>query len=154
MTSKSSNNKKVARKVETPKKESAKGKASKPKVEEEEDLEEEETEVQPVKAKGSSKKKADDDDGEDDVEVADDWEKPEEDDSWDPDFDEFDVPKSKVKKSGLKKTAKEEEDFKADDDFKEMPEEMKLYINYLNEFLSVPVRYISNGPGRDQIVSI
>ena len=34
---------------------------------------------------------------------ADDWEKPEEEEEWDPDFDEFDVPKSKGKKSGGEK---------------------------------------------------
>jgi adenylosuccinate synthase len=33
-----------------------------------------------------------------------------------------------------------------------MPEAMKTYIEYLNEALSVPVRFISNGPGREQIV--
>ena len=33
-----------------------------------------------------------------------------------------------------------------------LPAEMKTYINYLNEFLGVPVKYISNGPGRDQLV--
>jgi adenylosuccinate synthase len=33
-----------------------------------------------------------------------------------------------------------------------LPEKMKNYINYLNEFLKVPVKYISNGPGRDQII--
>ena len=37
-------------------------------------------------------------------------------------------------------------------DFESMPPEMKNYINYLNEFLGVPVKYISNGPGRDQLV--
>lgn len=37
-------------------------------------------------------------------------------------------------------------------DFEAMPAEMKNYINYLNEFLGVPVKYISNGPGRDQLV--
>jgi adenylosuccinate synthase len=36
--------------------------------------------------------------------------------------------------------------------FSELPEEMKTYIAYLNEFLGVPVKYISNGPGRDQLV--
>ena len=30
---------------------------------------------------------------------------------------------------------------------------MKDYINYLNTFLGVPVKYISNGPGKNQIVS-
>lgn len=34
-----------------------------------------------------------------------------------------------------------------------MPDEMKVYINYINEYLGVPVKYISNGPGREQIVS-
>ncbi len=37
-------------------------------------------------------------------------------------------------------------------DFSAMPQEMKTYIEYLNEFLGVPVKYISNGPGRDQLV--
>jgi adenylosuccinate synthase len=37
-------------------------------------------------------------------------------------------------------------------DFAQMPAQMKTYITYLNEFLGVPVKYISNGPGRDQIV--
>ena len=52
--------------------------------------------------------------------VDDDWEKPEEEDEWDPDFDEFDLPKSKGKKAtGGKKKEEEEEDFKVDEDFKE-----------------------------------
>jgi adenylosuccinate synthase len=33
-----------------------------------------------------------------------------------------------------------------------LPGEMKNYISYLNGFLGVPVKYISNGPGRDQLV--
>jgi len=37
-------------------------------------------------------------------------------------------------------------------DFNDLPAEMKTYIDYLNEFLGVPVKYISNGPGRDQLV--
>jgi adenylosuccinate synthase len=37
-------------------------------------------------------------------------------------------------------------------DFSTLPEEMKNYISYLNSFLGVPVKYISNGPGRDQIL--
>jgi adenylosuccinate synthase len=36
----------------------------------------------------------------------------------------------------------------------DMPTQMETYINYLNEFLKVPVKYISNGPGRDQLVMI
>ncbi len=46
-----------------------------------------------------------------------------------------------------------QKDITAISDFKELPAEMKTYINYLNEFLGVPVRYISNGPGRDQLVT-
>ncbi|HRD42417.1 MAG TPA: hypothetical protein PLN30_01635, partial [Ferruginibacter sp.] len=42
----------------------------------------------------------------------------EEDENWDPDFDEFDIPKSKAKKSGTKK-GKEDDDLGLDDDFKE-----------------------------------
>ena len=73
------------------------------------------------RVRGLQKKNKDDDDDDDDVEVADDWEKPEEDDNWDPDFDEFDVPKSKGKKITGKKAAKEEEEeFKVDDDFKDL----------------------------------
>lgn len=36
--------------------------------------------------------------------------------------------------------------------FDELPAEMKNYIEYLNTYLGVPVKYISNGPGRDQLV--
>ncbi len=38
-------------------------------------------------------------------------------------------------------------------DFASMPAKMKTYIDYLKEFLKVPVKYISNGPGREQIVA-
>jgi adenylosuccinate synthase len=38
--------------------------------------------------------------------------------------------------------------------FEEMPEEMKIYINFLNDYLELPVGYISNGPGRNQIVPV
>ncbi|MFM6925087.1 MAG: adenylosuccinate synthase [Ferruginibacter sp.] len=37
-------------------------------------------------------------------------------------------------------------------EFDALPPEMKTYIDYLNKFLGVPVKYISNGPGRDQLV--
>lgn len=43
-------------------------------------------------------------------------------------------------------------DISAVTDFTAMPQQMKTYITYLNDFLGVPVKYISNGPGRDQIV--
>ncbi|MFC4263351.1 adenylosuccinate synthase [Ferruginibacter yonginensis] len=38
--------------------------------------------------------------------------------------------------------------------FDSMPAEMKTYIDYLNNYLNVPVKYISNGPGREQLVTI
>ena len=38
--------------------------------------------------------------------------------------------------------------------FADMPAEMDTYIKYLNEFLNVPVKYISNGAGRDQLVVV
>jgi adenylosuccinate synthase len=38
--------------------------------------------------------------------------------------------------------------------FADMPAEMDSYIKYLNEFLKVPVKYISNGPGREQLVKV
>ena len=65
----------------------------------------------------SSKKVRDDDEDDDDVEVEDEWEKSEDDD-FDPDFEEFDVPKSKGKKSTKK--GKEDEDFEVEDDFKSL----------------------------------
>ncbi len=34
-----------------------------------------------------------------------------------------------------------------------IPDEMKSYINFINDYLKVPVNYISNGPGRDQIIT-
>ncbi|MDQ6843747.1 MAG: adenylosuccinate synthase [Bacteroidota bacterium] len=36
--------------------------------------------------------------------------------------------------------------------FNELPSEMKIYINYINDTLGVPVNFISNGPGSDQII--
>ena len=44
-------------------------------------------------------------------------------------------------------------DITAVKDFEAMPAEMKVYIDYMNSFLGVPVKYISNGPGRDQLVT-
>lgn len=37
-------------------------------------------------------------------------------------------------------------------EFAQVPNEMKIYIDYINQFLGVPVTYISNGPGRDQLI--
>jgi adenylosuccinate synthase len=36
----------------------------------------------------------------------------------------------------------------------ELPGEMQKYVAFINEYLKVPVKYISNGPGRDQLISI
>ncbi|KAA9041596.1 adenylosuccinate synthase [Ginsengibacter hankyongi] len=36
--------------------------------------------------------------------------------------------------------------------FNNLPPEMSAYINYINETLGVPVKFISNGPGSDQII--
>lgn len=35
-----------------------------------------------------------------------------------------------------------------------LPADMKNYINFINEYLGCPVKYVSNGPGREQIVSL
>ncbi|MEP7111389.1 MAG: adenylosuccinate synthase [Ferruginibacter sp.] len=43
-------------------------------------------------------------------------------------------------------------DITAIDNYEALPVNMKKYIDYINEFLQVPVKFISNGPGRDQIV--
>jgi adenylosuccinate synthase len=43
-------------------------------------------------------------------------------------------------------------DITAMHDFSELPQQMKNYIEYLNKFLKVPVKYISNGPGKEQII--
>jgi DNA-directed RNA polymerase subunit delta len=65
----------------------------------------------------------DDDDEEEGEEEVDEWDKVEEDEEWDPDFDEFDVPRSKTKKAapGGKKAAKGDEDeLGLDDEYKNM----------------------------------
>ncbi len=36
----------------------------------------------------------------------------------------------------------------------DLPESMKVYVDFINKYLGVNVNYISNGPGRDQIVTI
>ena len=80
-----------------------------------------------AKTSSKSKKDEDEDDEEDDFEEVDEWEKVEEEEEWDPDFDEFDIPKSKTKKSAggtgtPKKTAKgaDEDDLGLDEDFKDL----------------------------------
>ena len=39
-------------------------------------------------------------------------------------------------------------------DSRNLPEAMNSYIQFINQNLSAKVHYISNGPGRDQIVKI
>lgn len=45
-------------------------------------------------------------------------------------------------------------DITAVSDYKSMPPAMNTYIDYLNDLIKVPVKYISNGPGREQIISV
>ncbi|HEY0298064.1 MAG TPA: adenylosuccinate synthetase, partial [Arachidicoccus sp.] len=35
-----------------------------------------------------------------------------------------------------------------------LPEDMKAYIAFMNEYLGTPVRFVSNGPGREQIIKL
>ena len=35
-----------------------------------------------------------------------------------------------------------------------LPEKMKTYVNFINQYIGVNVSHISNGPGRDQLVSV
>lgn len=129
MTSKSEKGKKSLGKTKTESHEPEKKSAAKSKKQFEEgdgeDFEEDEVET-PAAKKGKaasvSKKGVsdeDDDDGGAEDEV-DDWDKVEEEENWDPDFEEFDIPKSKAKKTSGKKGEEEEEDFKLDDEFKDM----------------------------------
>jgi len=45
-------------------------------------------------------------------------------------------------------------DITAVKNYQEMPAAMNTYIDYLNDLIKVPVKYISNGPGREQILSV
>ncbi|MBK9959004.1 MAG: adenylosuccinate synthase [Chitinophagaceae bacterium] len=38
--------------------------------------------------------------------------------------------------------------------FAAIPPTMKKYVNYLCQYLGVPIKYISNGPGRDQLLAV
>ena len=68
-----------------------------------------------------AKKKAAEEEEEEEEEQADDWEKSEEEEEWDPDFDEFDVPKSRSGKS----EEKDEEDlnFEEEEEFNDLFED-------------------------------
>ncbi len=39
-------------------------------------------------------------------------------------------------------------------EYEVLPAKMQNYIHYLNEFLKIPVKFISNGPHRDQIIVV
>jgi hypothetical protein len=132
---KSDKEKKVGKTNPSPEKPSAKKESSKPKKAEEDDddddLNEDLDETTPKKAgksAASAKKKKEEDDDDDDSDVedtVDEWEKVEEEEEWDPDFDEFDIPKSKGKKAtgavpGKKGAADDDDDLKIDDEFKDM----------------------------------
>ncbi len=36
----------------------------------------------------------------------------------------------------------------------DLPEAMKTYIAFINQYLGVPVSHISNGPERDQLITV
>jgi adenylosuccinate synthase len=46
------------------------------------------------------------------------------------------------------------EDITGISNYDQMPNQMKQYINYINQYLGLCVEYISNGPGRDQLVLV
>jgi adenylosuccinate synthase len=39
-------------------------------------------------------------------------------------------------------------------DAAKMPQNMSTYIDYINQYTGAPVKYVSNGPGREQIIKI
>lgn len=45
-------------------------------------------------------------------------------------------------------------DVTAISDADKMPQQMKAYITYINNYLNTPIKYVSNGPGREQIITI
>ena len=60
---------------------------------------------------------------------------------------------SRVKIEPVLKTFKGwETDITAIHQYEALPQNMKGYIDYINDYLKVPVKFISNGPGRDQII--
>ena len=45
-------------------------------------------------------------------------------------------------------------DTSAPKSFAELPDSMKTYVSFINEYLGTDIEYISNGPGRDQIIKV
>ena len=75
-------------------------------------------------SKSAAKKKdVDDYDLDEEEEVNDDLEKTEEDTSWDPDFEEFDLPKKASKKPGKFKPSDDDDDFNLNDDLKDIDDD-------------------------------
>lgn len=72
----------------------------------------------------SKKKNVDEDELEEDDEPIDDWEKVEDDSSWDADFEEFDMPKKSNKKPGKFKPQDDDDDFNLNDDFKDIDDDL------------------------------
>jgi hypothetical protein len=115
---------------ETPEKPSPKAKKPDDDDDDDDDVEDDDApkaSKKPASKAASKVKKDDDDDDEEDLaeDEVDEWEKVEEEEEWDPDFDEFDIPKSKTKKStggntSKKATKGEEDDLGLDDEFKDM----------------------------------
>jgi hypothetical protein len=136
MASKSDKEKKDLKKSAPASKQTvAKPSAKKAKEEEDEDDDDDEVETpKPAKkntkaSSAKSKKKGDDDDDDDDDDMAeedevDEWDKVEEEEEWDPDFDEFDLPRSRAKKGsnpvGKKNKGGDEDDLGLDDDYKNL----------------------------------
>ena len=130
MKSKTDRTQKNVKKANTGSEKRASGKISSiPKIqikeEDDDDPEEKVVKKEPLSKKGNKgvaapkKIDSDTDDG-DNEDIVDDWDKVEEDMEWDADFEEFDLPKSKGKKSGSKKGGEEDDDFKLDDEFKDI----------------------------------
>ena len=38
--------------------------------------------------------------------------------------------------------------------YEDLPNKVKEYINFISDFIGVPVKIISTGPGRDEIIQI
>jgi adenylosuccinate synthase len=63
----------------------------------------------------------------------------------------FQMMRSKVEPV-YKKLAGWKTDITSIKNFNNLPPEMSIYINYINKTLGIPVKFISNGPGSDQII--
>jgi len=85
----------------------------------------EDSDKKAIKTTGKKPTSSKDDFGEDNdiegsiIEEDDTHRKTEEDEDWDPDFNEFDLPKSVSKGSTAKKAPKDDDEFKIDDEFKD-----------------------------------